>query len=220
VAENRTEQAYAILKSRIMDGIYAPGQRLVIDQLRRDSDISTIPWRESLRRLEAEGWVEIVPHTGATVKKFDTDVWMKTVRLLARLEGLATSLAVGRMSAAEIADARKINEEMRNSLTNFDLHRYGVLDNAFHQLVCSHGDDARLWELLSSEWSRLELVRRGQFWYAPGRAVKSIEEHETLLDLIEGNADASVVESVAQRHKLNTLDAVAEHDRAVAAQSA
>jgi DNA-binding GntR family transcriptional regulator len=215
VTQNRTEQAYAILKSRIMDGTYAPGQRVVIDQLRRDSDISTIPWRESLRRLEAEGWVEIIPHTGATVKTFDTDAWMKTIRLLARLEGLATSLAVGRISAEEIEKARKLNADMREALTNFDPHRFGELNKQFHEEVCSYSQDSHLTELLTAEWNRLELVRRSAFWYAPGRAMKSISEHETLLDLIEGGADPEVIETVARRHKLNTLDAVQAHEQAL-----
>jgi DNA-binding GntR family transcriptional regulator len=220
LAENRTEQAYAILKGRIMDGTYAPGQRLVIDQLRRDSEISTIPWRESLRRLEAEGWVEIKPHTGATVKTFDTDAWMKTIRLLARLEGLATSLSATRMTPAEIADARKINAEMADALNAFDTRRFGILNQKFHVEVCSHTEDSRLSELLESEWTRLELTRRSAFYYAPGRAMKSISEHGTILDLIEGGADPDLIESVARQHKLNTLEAVTAHEHAIENESA
>jgi DNA-binding GntR family transcriptional regulator len=214
---NRTEQAYTILRARIMDGTYGPGHRLVIDQLRRDSDISTIPWRESLRRLEAEGWVEIIPNTGARVRTFDTDAWEKTIRLLARLEGLATSLAVGRISAADIADARQVNADMAEALRSFDPHRFGQLNQRFHLAVCSHCDDPRLTELLQTEWARLELVRRSAFYYAPGRAMKAVSEHDMILDLLEGGADPDLVESAAKQHKLNTLHAVREHEESIAA---
>lgn len=214
MVQNRTERAYAILKTRIVDGTYAPGFRLVIDQLARESDISAIPWRESLRRLEAEGWVEIVPHAGARVRTFDPDAWVGTVRVLARLEGLATALGADRIGSAEIAEARGINREMRDALASFDPGRYGALNQRFHELLCGHADDQRLAELLRAEWTRLELVRRGVFWYAPGRAPAAIAEHEHLLDLLEGGASADVVERVACRHRLNTLDAAQAAEQA------
>jgi DNA-binding GntR family transcriptional regulator len=216
VEPNKSEWTYIYLKSRIMDGTFAPGQRLVIDQLRRESEISPIPWRESLRRLEAEGLVQIVPNMGATVMTFDTDAWANTMRLLARLEGLATSLSVGRMSPSDIADARKLNSDMADALANFDPAGFGSLNKQFHEDICSHGDDPRLFELLTKEWNRLELVRRSAFFYAPGRALKSVEEHAELLDLIESGADPNVVEIAARQHELNTLEAVQAHARALA----
>ncbi len=206
--QSRADRAYEVLKARIVDGAYVPGYRIVIDQLRRESDISAIPWREALRRLEAEGWVEIVPHTGARVKTFDTGTWERTVRLLARLEGLATALSVGRISPAELQEARGINDAMGEALRDFDPHRFGVLDRRFHERVCGHTEDARLDELLRAEWTRLELVRRGAFWHASGRAQRSLAEHAVLLDLLEGGADPDLVETAARSHKLNTLDAV------------
>ena len=42
---SKAEQAYAILKQRILDGTFGPGQRLVIDQLGREYGISSVPWR-------------------------------------------------------------------------------------------------------------------------------------------------------------------------------
>lgn len=206
--QSRTDQAYAILKGRIMDGTYAPGHRLVVDQLRRETDISAIPWRESLRRLEAEGWIEIIPNTGARVRTFDTDSWMKTMRLLARLEGLAASLSVGRIEAPRVAEARKLNADMREALANFDPAGFGRLNQRFHEEVCLHSGDDHLTELLQTEWTRLELVRRSAFWYAPGRAMKSITEHETILTLIEGAAEPELIETAVRQHYLNTLEAV------------
>jgi DNA-binding GntR family transcriptional regulator len=213
VTQSRTEQAYAILKGRIMDGTYAPGRRLVVDQLRRESDISAIPWRESLRRLEAEGWIEIIPNAGARVRTFDTDAWMKTIRLLARMEGLATSLSVGRIGAEEIEEARRYNAEMVEALENSDPQRFGRLNQLFHEKICVHSGDQHLTELLETEWTRLELVRRSAFWYAPGRAMKSIAEHETILDLIKGGADPDLIETATRQHYLNTLEAVLAQDQ-------
>lgn len=212
VAKSKSVQCYDILKAKIMDGTYGPGYRLVIDQLGREYNISSIPWRESLRRLEAEGWVDIVPNVGALVKTFDTDSWMRTMRLLARLEGLATALSAEHLTADDIAEARSLNRAMADSLTNFDTNRFGRLNRRFHELICSRCDDDRLHSMVLDEWTRMEIIRRSAFWYAPGRALASVAEHDAILDLIEGGADAEMIETVARRHEVRTLEAVMEHD--------
>jgi DNA-binding GntR family transcriptional regulator len=212
VAQSKADQAYQILKQRIMDGTDGPGKRLVIDQLGRQYNISSIPWRESLRRLEAEGWVDIAPNVGAVVKTFDTGSWERTMRLLARLSGLATALSAERLTPEDIARARALNREMGDALANLDMGRFGALNRQFHELLCSRCDDARLSNLVESEWTRLDLIRRSAFWYAPGRALASIAEHGAILDLIEGHADPEMIETATRRHDINTLEAVTRYE--------
>lgn len=207
----RTDVCYDLLKGRILDGTYGPGHRLVIDQLGRETNISTIPWRESLRRLEAEGWVEMLPNVGARVATFDAGEWTRTMRLLARLEGLATSLAAQELTAADLAAARRINGEMSEALADFDPMRFSNLNRQFHTMIFHRAPDKHLIALLDNEWSRLDFIRRSAFTHAPGRAVESVAEHEALLDLLESRADADTIETAARRHKLNTLDAVTRH---------
>lgn len=214
MAKSKTEQAYDILRANIFNGTYGPGFRLVIDQLGREYNISSVPWRESLRRLEAEGWVEIVPNVGALVKTFDTNSWMRTIRLLARLEGLATSLSAANLTAEDIAAARALNAEMAEALVAFDMEKFGRLNRRFHVLVSSRCDDERLSRLVEDEWTRMDLIRRQVFWYAPGRAQASIVEHDAILDLIEGSADPEMIETVAKRHEVRTLEAVLAHEEA------
>lgn len=209
MAVSKAEQAYQILKERIMDGTYGPGNRLVIDQLTREYQISSVPWRESLRRLEAEGWVDFVQNAGAVVKTFDTESWERTMRLLARLGALATALSSEHLSADDIARARALNREMADALANFDPNRFGVLNRQFHELLWSKCDDDRLNDLVASEWARLELIRRSAFWYAPGRALAALAEHDAILDLIEGGANQEMIETVTRRHEINTIEAVA-----------
>lgn len=209
---SKAEQAYEILRKRIMDGTYGPGQRLVIDQLGREHGISSVPWRESLRRLEAEGWVDIVPNAGAVVKTVDVESWQRIMQILARLEAYATALSAPRLTAEEIAEARRLNAEMAIALAEFDPQRFGELNRAFHELLCSRCEDPRLQGLVQTEWTRLDLTRRTAYWYAPGRAHASLAEHDEILDLIEAGAAADVIETSVRRHEIATLDAVAAHE--------
>lgn len=211
----RIDECYALLKARILDGTYGPGHRLVLDQLGRDTGISPIPWREAMRRLEAEGWVEMVPNVGARVATFDAGEWARSMRLLARLEGLATALAAAELTDDEIAEARQTNREMAEALADFDPMRFSQLNKAFHTTICHRAPDAHLITLLDTEWSRLDLIRRSIFTHAPGRAVQSVAEHDGLLDLLEKRGDPDEIEAAARRHKLNTLDAVSRHEESL-----
>lgn len=53
------------LRERIVTGKIAPGQKIVIRKVQEEFDISHIPVREALGRLEAEGLVVNMPRRGA-----------------------------------------------------------------------------------------------------------------------------------------------------------
>lgn len=217
---SKADRAFQILKERIMDGTYGPGHRLVIDQLVREHGISSVPWRESLRRLEAEGWVEIVPNVGALVRTFDTDEWQRGLSLVARLGGYATALSAPNLTADDLAAAHTLNRQMGEALANFDPARFGRLNREFHQLLASRSGDDRLMSMVSNEWARLELIRKSAFWYAPGRAQAALAEHEGILELIEGGASPDAIEAAAKQHELNTVEAVTKYDAEIAAEAA
>lgn len=209
---SKTEQAFQVLKERIMEGIYGPGHRLVIDQLVREHGISSVPWRESLRRLEAEGWVEIVPNVGAVVATFDTDAWQQSLHIVARLGGYATALSAPHLSEADLTAAHTLDRQMKEALSDFDPARFGRLNREFHQLLASRCPDRRLADMVDNEWARLEIIRKSAFWYAPGRARAAIAEHEGILELIESGSSAEAIEAAARQHEINTIEAVTKYE--------
>src|SRR5579862_3942577 len=69
--QSKHERAYALIRQRILDGVYGPGRRLVIDALAEELGISPVPVREAIRRLEAEGRVVYRHNVGARVAPTD-----------------------------------------------------------------------------------------------------------------------------------------------------
>lgn len=59
------EQAYLTLRRRLADGTYPPGSHLREEDLAAQLGVSRTPVREALRRLDAEGWLRVVPNQGA-----------------------------------------------------------------------------------------------------------------------------------------------------------
>ncbi|MEU4827935.1 GntR family transcriptional regulator [Actinomadura sp. NPDC023710] len=204
----KAEFCYELLRSRILEGTYVPGYRLVINQLAQEAGVSTIPLREALRRLQSDGLVEVVRNVGARVAVFDAEQVEHTLQVLARLEGYATAISAPLMTAAHIAASRKINDRMVEALEVFDPTAFTALDRAFHFSIYEHCPDAHLRSLLEAEWTRLDHMRRSTFGYAPGRARRSVAEHGHILDLVTGGAGPAEIERIACAHKNATADAL------------
>src|SRR3954454_5305964 len=62
---------YDLLKERLLEGDYAAGTRLPTDDLRLQLGVSKQPVMEALRRLSADGMIEIVPQVGCLVTGYD-----------------------------------------------------------------------------------------------------------------------------------------------------
>jgi DNA-binding GntR family transcriptional regulator len=62
---------YDLLKERLLEGDYAAGTRLPTDDLRIELGVSKQPVMEALRRLSADGMIEIVPQVGCIVTGYD-----------------------------------------------------------------------------------------------------------------------------------------------------
>ncbi|MEV4217551.1 GntR family transcriptional regulator [Nonomuraea sp. NPDC049725] len=205
---SKAELSYELLRSRIIDGTYGPGYRLVMDQLARETGVSTIPLREAVRRLQSDGLVEIVRNIGARVAMFDSAQVEHSLHVLARLEGYATAISAPRMKASHLKQSREINARMVAALEEFDPPSFTALNREFHFSIYQHCPDEHLRALLEAEWARLDHMRRSSFGHVPGRARRSVEEHEHLLDLIAAGAPGAEIERVACAHKIATADAL------------
>ena len=67
----KQERVYQAIRERILSGAYGPGYRVVIDALAEEFEVSGLPVREAIRRLEAEGLVIYRPNAGAQVAPAD-----------------------------------------------------------------------------------------------------------------------------------------------------
>ena len=75
------------LKERLLDGRYAPGARISIEELRTEFGVSKQPVMDALRRLEAIGIVEIIPQSGCRVVAFPLQEIQDFFQLFSVLRG-------------------------------------------------------------------------------------------------------------------------------------
>lgn len=68
-----SEQIAAELGHRIVIGVYAPGERLLEQQISDEFQVSRNPVREALRMLENDGYIDVLPRRGAQVADVDDE---------------------------------------------------------------------------------------------------------------------------------------------------
>ena len=108
------------LRSAIIGGDYAQGERLVEEEVAARFDVSRNPIREALRTLSTEGFVVIEPRRGARVASIDAAAAGELFELRAPLEGLVAGLAAQRRTAAHLAtldDRRRCRADGRRRAT-------------------------------------------------------------------------------------------------------
>lgn len=205
----KLERVYELIRQRIGDGTYRPGERLVLDKIARELSVSAVPVREALRRLEAEGYVEYERNIGARVATIDPAEYVPTMHILAYLEGYATVTSARRVSTEVLARAAAINDEMRLLAgTNFDPFVFADLNRRFHTVLISACPHQHLLDLIETEWDRLDSIRRSAFMFASKRSQGSVAEHDELIMMISTGSDGAEIELKARLHKLHTIDAV------------
>ena len=201
----KQERVYRAIRERILSGAYGPGYRVVIDSLAEEFEVSGLPVREAIRRLEAEGLVIYRPNAGAQVAPADPGLFDEEMSVLAVLEGYGTALAAPCLGPAEIARLSEINDEMEAAISQLDSLRFGRLNQEFHGLIYEVCPNAALVGMLRDVARRLDAIRRTVFVQIPYRGAASVAEHKELIALLASGAPAAKIEKVAREHKLNTV---------------
>ena len=203
---SKAQIAYDWTRARILDGRFSPGYRLVLGQIAGELDVSAVPVREAVRRLEAEGLVTFETNVGARVVVVDEREYADVMGTLAVVEAAATALSAPALTPAELHRARDLNDELRACLAVFDPIRFTELNHELHAVLFGACPNPRLLRAVRGEWDRLDMLRRSTFSFVPERAPVSVQEHDALIELIERGAPAAEIEAAVRRHRTATLD--------------
>lgn len=202
---NKHERAYRLIRERIEAGMYQPGQRLVIDALARDMDMSQVPIREAIRRLQAEGWVTYRHNSGPEIANIGLEQWQATMEVLAVLEGYATALAAPTVRKQDVRVLRQHVSAMQRAMERFDLLAFSDGNRAFHSVIYARCPNPVLVERISETQAQLDAMRATLFPSVPQRGAESIAEHRQLVELLEKRASFEAIERCAREHKLHFL---------------
>lgn len=215
----KQEFVYKTLREAIIRCEFAPGERLIIDDLARRYEISIIPVREALRLLQSEGLVVSIAHVGATVAPISRDSVLEVFTMLEGLELVASRVAASRATPGDLDEIAALVAEMDEALEKSAPQRWADLNTRFH-LAISRA--ARMPVLQEMTQRALDLWDRVRRFYFKGvlvhRARVAQADHHLIVEKLR-QRDLPALEEIVRRHNQNALAAYTAYleDRAPAA---
>ncbi|MFD9210891.1 GntR family transcriptional regulator [Streptomyces sioyaensis] len=200
---------YDELKSRLVEGRYAPGSRISIEDVKDEFGVSKQPVMEALRQLSTLGLVEIAPQSGCRVISYSPQEAQDFFMVFASFESELAAAAAQRRSPAQIDELDHTLRELVQAEQDPDLvHRvreYFVLNRAFHQIIHDMAHSPVVADMSERMWNMSDFLMNTMGGPEPlARAVHDRNhDHDTILNAIRhGN---ELVARAAMQHHIRTI---------------
>ena len=214
VGEAARAHAYTALRRSILNGDFAPGQRLVEEELAATLGVTRQSLRAALLDLTTEGLVERIPNRGARVRVVSTEEAVQITECRMALEALCAVKAAMNVTDEEAAQLRELGENLKRAVSEGNPFKYSELNRELHRRVGVISRQTVAVGLLDKLHGQLV---RHQFQLAlrPGRPEVSVSEHLAILNAIAdrkpGEANLAV-----RAHLASVISALRAADTAAA----
>lgn len=196
------------LRTAILAGRFAPGDRIRQEDVAATLGTSRIPVREALRILAAEGLTEHETNKGARVPYLLHNEVDVIYQMRERLEPLALGQSLPHLDESDLARLEGIQQEIE---ANDDVDHFLALDRSFHLLSYSGCPVAQLNAIVTTLWNSTQHYRRAFVALSgPGRQWVINAEHRLLLDAIQ-RRDAVDAERYLSGHIRRTRRELEKH---------
>jgi len=207
-SQNLHEAIFQKLRLLLVEGKIAPGSKLNERELAESLNVSRTPIREAIRRLAADGLVELIVNRGAIAVQLSIADVIHTFDVIADLEGFSGELAAKNISDTTLSELEALQYEMMASYARRDLSSYYKLNLRIHHLINHAANNPVLTQLFSQVNARIEALRfrsnqDGVKWE------KAVEEHQEMLDALKAR-DSARMRKVMIQHVQNKRDVVVQ----------
>lgn len=184
--KTKVDIAYDALMEGILNGVYVPGDRIIISRVAEQNQMSEIPVREAIRRMESEGYLELSANHGAIVSQLvqEIDQIEQLFQLKGVLEGYAARLSIDYLSTDNIVELHAQNQKMRQTLENGDIREYSDLNVDFHMMMYDCIPQKMIVNMIRDLWKKW-IITKATFKLAYLRVPASCDEHEEIIALVE-----------------------------------
>jgi DNA-binding GntR family transcriptional regulator len=202
------------LRDRISSGILPTGERLLLRTLSEEFGCSEIPVREALRTLQAEGFINVIPHIGSFVSAPNISELVELTEIRSILEPEATVRAAPHVDAQTLSRLRDLLAQMRKLAQAGASEECGRVNRRFHVCILERSPNQKMISLLKDLWGQADRARL-VYRKGPEFLAESMRQHALIVDAI-AQKDLSGLRQLVTDHCQYGLNAV----RSLAAEAA
>lgn len=190
----KEDAVYERLKGWILNGHLHPGQ-ILTQQTLVDTvgfDVSRMPLRAALGRLQSEGLVEARPHRSARVASLSTEEMRDVYAAREVLEGMLAGHAVGAATVSERDVMREQIEVQKAALRIGDYEASVRADREFHSILYRATGFFHSLHVVEELRDISDRYVRA-YAQATNRAEEGLQQHVRLLEVCDaGNVDLAI----------------------------
>ncbi len=201
------DEAERALFQGITSGAIPPGAPLRLQDLADRLDMSMMPIREAIRRLQGLGLVEVVPHKGAWVRPLTLQDLRDTYFTRIHLESLAVQAAASRMEPEAAGRARAALAESQAAEKRGDPMTARAAHERFHFELYEASGSVWLVHSIWPVWRNSERYRVESMRNRTHVAARA-KEHLGMLDALE-EGDAEQAVRLVVSHLRSSMELVA-----------
>jgi DNA-binding GntR family transcriptional regulator len=195
--ERLTDTIYELLRDRILSGVYAPGERLPVDQIARQLGVSQTPVKGALGLLVSEDLVRTSPRRGTFVAEIDERALTESLTIRTALELLAAETLLLHVTAGDIERLRELAYRIQIAT---EVGEHFRLNLEFHEVLVNLSGNLRLAEIYRQLKAHIQMAlihSRSEHW--TGRVPNETDEHLAILAAIEAN-DRDALKAAIEVH--------------------
>ncbi|GGH36953.1 GntR family transcriptional regulator [Microbacterium album] len=171
------------IREAILDGDFAPHQRLIEADISARFDATRAAVRTALMNLAGEGLVERLPNRGARVRAISVEEAIEIVEVRMGLEELCARKAAANLGDEDAAGLAELREQIQAAVAAGDLVGYAALNQEMDRRIrelSGHATAVQLLERLRAQSARHQF----RLAYHPGRVAQSAPEHIAIIDAV------------------------------------
>jgi DNA-binding GntR family transcriptional regulator len=192
------DRAYVSLKSALLAGRLAPGERLVLRKVADDLGISLTPVRDAVNRLIAEKVLDrggLGPAGASIVPLLDADQFSQLMTVRGSLEPMAAEAAAAHTTAEGLHAVERLLVEMKRSVQEKRTEQYLEAHYQFHFRIYDMCRMPIVEDIIENAWLRCApTLRLGLPEYIPG--LKRYEHHVATLAALARGDGAAAAQSI------------------------
>jgi DNA-binding GntR family transcriptional regulator len=192
-------QAVDYLRNAIVTGAFPPGSRLVEKRMCDELGVSRTVVRESLRQLESERLVDMLPNVGPVVHTLTRREAAGLYEVRGALEALAGRSAATHAAPEQVERLRAV--VARIAATTGPMADLLALKNEFYAALVDASGNPTIGELFGNIQARISELRSLSLSH-PGRPAAMVDELERVVEAI-GRGDADEAARRCQAHVEN-----------------
>lgn len=192
------EIVYEYIRKQMKEGNLLPGSVLDLKAISHKLGTSSTPLRDSIIRLEAEGYLTIYPRSKVVVNSLELEDFPFLYEIMGSLEYTVIASNMFCYTEEILSKMRGYNEKMKIAIDKGDMSAYDTIHYAFHGIFFDVSPNIFAKRILTPIKDRLWDFPRKNFirdWY-----IDAINEHELIIRAIEKKSPGDLMHAIRELH--------------------